>query len=136
MGRASASVHVLEREDWCTRILLLHKDPSIIQRSYYCTKTLILYKDPTIIHRSYSYAKILLLYKDPTIIQGSCYYTRVLLLYTDPTIIQASDGHRCSRDLVSEKRLGCVRTITRSRNLIRVYLDRWRGLERSLEVCF
>ena len=42
---------------------------------------------------------------------------------------------RFSLDLVSEKRLGGVRTTTRSRNSIRVYLDRWRGLERPLEVC-
>ena len=53
VGRASASVHVLEGGDWYTRILLLYKDPAIIQGSYYYTRILLLYKDPTIIHKSY-----------------------------------------------------------------------------------
>ena len=53
-----------------------------------------------------------------------------------PSLAGRRGGHRFSLDLVSEKRLGCVRPTTRSRNSIRVYLDRWRGLERSLEVCF
>ena len=46
------------------------------------------------------------------------------------------DGRCFSCDLVSGKKLGGVRTTTRNRNSIRVYLDRWRGLERPLELVF
>ena len=56
------------------------------------------------------------------------------LVVVDPASF--GDGQPFSHDLVSEKRLGGVRTTTRSRNSMRVYLDRSRGLERPLEVHF